>query len=119
VQLRNHPLFEYGHIRSWPPVWVMAQKDQAPQTLKGEVGVLRLVYANPQISNKCYLVIQHEDMRYVGCVIFDKRSSCRQMIEFLRLQTGRRIQEIGDLDVSFTYLFALLTSIFGGVYNAI
>jgi hypothetical protein len=102
VQLREHPAFRYHRVSTWPPVWTKAQKDRPPKTVMGEVGVLNLVYANPQISNKCYLVIQHEDDRYVGCLIFDNKSFCRQITEYLRLQTGRTIEDIGGLDVSFT-----------------
>jgi len=100
VQLRNHPLFSYRRVPTWPPVWTLSRRGEPPEVLHGEIGVLQRAFANPQIPNKCYLVIQHANRKYVGCVIFDNRSFCREMTEFLKLQVGCTVEQIGDLDVT-------------------
>jgi hypothetical protein len=84
---------------NWPPVWVPSNgKD--PMSLRGEVGILSYVHASNGISRKCYLVMEHEGSRYVGCLIFDDPSFCYQVSMLLRTHVGRPIKEIGNLDVS-------------------
>lgn len=80
-------------------MWTCAAKNGA-KTVTGEVGVLTYVYANSRVSNKCYLIIEHEQQKYIGCLIFDDRSFCEQVSLLLRRQVGRTIQAIGDLDLS-------------------
>ena len=104
MKLRDHPLMSRGPIYNWPPVWTQSSRDNTylggTKTLRGEVGVLR--YVNSRISNKCFLVIEHERERYVGCLIFSDLSFCALMRSVLQTHLGRPIQEIGDLDVSHT-----------------
>jgi hypothetical protein len=102
MKLRNHPGMNYRGVHNWPPVWTQA-RNQTVKTLKGEVGVLRYLYANNVLSDKCYLVIDHEHEQYVGCLIFSDRSFCSQICNILRNQIGRSIQDIGDLDISQTF----------------
>jgi hypothetical protein len=46
------------------------------KTVNGEIGVLRYVHANSEVSNKCYLVIDHENEKYVGWIVFDDNAFC-------------------------------------------
>jgi hypothetical protein len=101
MNLRDHPGMNYRGVHNWPPVWTQARKETV-KTLHGEVGVLRYLYANNGFSDKCYLVIDHEQERYVGCLIFSDRSFCTQLCAILRSHIGHSIQEIGDLDISQT-----------------
>ena len=86
---------------NWPPIWTQVT-DNGTKTVKGEVGVLKYVHANTSISNKCFLVIEHDQERYVGCLIFDDQAFCTQIMNMLRAYSGRSITEIGDLEVSHT-----------------
>ena len=86
---------------NWPPVWTQVSEN-GKKTVKGEVGVLKFVHANPRLSNKCFLVIEHQAERYVGCLIVDDLAFCHQITMLLRGQLGRAIAVIGDLDVSHT-----------------
>ena len=88
-------------IHNWPPLWTCAKKNGA-KTVMGEVGVLKYVYANTRVSDKCYLVIEHEHENYIGCLTFDDRAFCAQVSLLLRSQIGRTIETIGDLDLSYT-----------------
>lgn len=101
MKLREHPGMSFHGIPNWPPVWTRSRKETV-KTVRGEVGILTYVFANEQISNKCYLVIDHEQNTYVGCLIFDDSTFCRQIAGFLRAYLGRPISEIGDLDIGHT-----------------
>jgi hypothetical protein len=98
MELRCHPAMAYHGVSNWPPVWT--QRD-GKETTTGEIGILKYVYAHPkQISNKCYLVIEHEKTPYIGCLVFNDPSFCARISAILREQTGRPIKQIGDLDLS-------------------
>ena len=86
---------------NWPPVWTQVTKD-ATKTLRGELGVLKYVHANAKLSNKCFLVIEHEHEKYVGSLIFDDKAFCMQVSALLQRNLGRPIKAIGALDLSFT-----------------
>jgi len=101
MQLREHPLMRHRGSPSWPPVWTQVT-EKGTKTVKGEVGVLRYVHGRPAISNKCFLVIEQQQERYVGCLIFDDLAFCAQITEVLKGHYGRAIKDIGDLDVSQT-----------------
>jgi hypothetical protein len=99
MRLRDHPLMSHRRGSNWPPVWTKVTEN-GTKTVRGEVGVLKFVHANAQLSNKCFLVIEHEREKFVGCLIFDDLQFCAQISMLLRSQSGRSIQEIGDLDIS-------------------
>ena len=99
MELRSHPGMIYRGMANWPPVWT---KRDGNSTMRGEIGVLKYVYANDRVSNKCYLVIDYENMRYVGCLIFNDHSFCTEVSKVLRHHLGRSIKEIGGLDLSHT-----------------
>ena len=66
---RDHPLMRYCGAPSWPPVWVWmgGLGDKYP---KGEIGVFRrLEESYIQPSNKCFLLIDHEESSYMGCLM--------------------------------------------------
>jgi hypothetical protein len=102
MELRNYPGMTFRGICNWPPTWTQPQKNAAPKTRRGEIGVLAYVYANENLSSKCFLVIDHEKERYVGALLFDDIAICRQIALILKTHTGRPIKEIGDLDMSHT-----------------
>jgi hypothetical protein len=99
MELRRHPGMTFHGVSNWPPVWVHYRSDGVKQ-LKGEKGVLRFVHASNGLSNKCHLVMEHENAHYVGCLIFDDVTFCYALAKKLRVYVGRPINEIGDLDLS-------------------
>jgi hypothetical protein len=101
MELRNHPGMSYRGLPNWPPVWTRA-KTGLVKTTKGEVGVLKYVYSNDRLSNKCFLVVDYEKELYVGTLIFGDMALCRQMSSILKSHLGKPIKEIGDLDLSST-----------------
>ncbi len=101
MEFRHHPLLSYHGIPSWPPVWSPAKPREGKQILKGEVGVLMYTLPNCR-AEKCYLVIEHEHVPYVGCLFCSDEAFCTQLASFLQNHRGRTVKEIGDLDLSFT-----------------
>ena len=99
MELRAHPLMSHRSQSNWPPVWTQAIKE-GTKTLKGEVGVLKYVHANTKFSNKCFLVIEDSNEKYVGSLIYDDRNFCAHVIGLLQRNIGRPIRDIGDLDLS-------------------
>ena len=91
----------YRGIGNWPPVWTQTSEDGV-KTLRGEFGILEYVLANPNASDKCFLVMRHEGERYIGCLIFSDQAFCRDIANILRTQIGRSIRAVGDLDVGET-----------------
>jgi hypothetical protein len=101
MELRVHPFMRRRGVPNWPPIWTRPRKE-GNKTTRGEVGILRYVHVKDPISNKCFLVIEHDKEHYVGCLIFDDVAFCSQISNLLRDQVGRPVKEIGDLDLSYT-----------------
>ena len=68
----------------------------------GEVGTLRDVWMSDKSRLTIFLAVSFEDRRYVGCMALADAPFCNQLYSVLRAQIGRTIEEIGDLDLSFT-----------------
>ena len=100
-RLRHHPLLNYRRVKNWPPVWTRGTEGIV-QIVKGEVGVLKEVYYDAGKSNKCFLVIDYQLQSFTGCINSPTKAFCTQLTHLLREHIGRSIEEIGDLDVSFT-----------------
>ena len=101
MELRNHPLMSYRGLRSWPPTWSPANPRSNLEPLRGEIGRLKYVLPNTA-SDRCFLIIEHQGHGYIGCLFFQDHAFRSQMVTFFEKQKGRTIQEIGDLDLSFT-----------------
>ena len=84
----------------WPPTWVRTTKDGI-KTITGEVGILIYVHSNPTLSDKCFVVMEHERESYVGTLTFENHAFTRQFCDLLGLNFKRSIKEIGDLDLSY------------------
>jgi hypothetical protein len=101
VELRNHPLISYHGLPSWPPTWSPANPKSDLKSLRGEIGRLKYVLPN-KTSDRCFLIIEHENEAYIGCLFFDDRIFCAQMVTILGNHAGLTVKEIGDLDLSRT-----------------
>jgi hypothetical protein len=55
------------------------------------------------MPTKFYLVIEYQDLRYTGCLMFDEASFCRHMQDVLQTHIGCSIRQIGDLDLDSTF----------------
>src|SRR5919108_3261090 len=94
MKLRDHPLLSYRGLPSWPPAWawVGLKEDKRP---KGEVGILRNVSIPDLVSNRCFLTMEYDNERYMGCLFVSDPSFCSQIYSFLQKYRGSPIQEIG------------------------
>src|SRR5262247_4158689 len=99
--LRKRGLLIITHaFHSWPPVWACTGgvKNQRP---KGEVGILRkIILSRVHPTQRCYLEIDHEGSKYMGCLIIDDHAFCAQIVQLLQDSCNRPIAEIGSLDIS-------------------
>jgi hypothetical protein len=92
---------QYRGIPSWPPVWSLTRTGGA-ETRRGEIGILTHVVPNHALTNRCYLIIEYERERYMGCLLVDNISFCSLVGTLLQEHIGRSIKEIGDLDLGHT-----------------
>jgi hypothetical protein len=99
MQLRFHPALSYRGVPSWPPVWTSRD---GGKTIRGELGILKYVYSSNSVADKCYLVMEHEEHAYVGCLILSDMSFRDAVLKLLRSHQDRQIAEIGGMDVSST-----------------
>jgi hypothetical protein len=91
----------YRTICSRPPVWIQTAKEGG-KSIKGEVGILTKVITGPALHNKCFLVMEYEQERYIGSLLFNDTMFCLAIYKLLKNHIGWSIQEIGDLDLSYT-----------------
>jgi len=92
----------YRGLSSWPPVWIHGGIDWEVKKLKGEVGVLRHVLRHDKLPNKFFLVMEHENEQWMGCLVVADGTFCNQIVDLLKLHVGRSMKEIGDIDLTFT-----------------
>jgi hypothetical protein len=102
MQLRHHPLMSYRGVPNWPPVWVWRGIGENKRP-KGEVGILKNVTPSRLAGrHRCFLVIEYEGATYMGCLLFNEHSFCRQVTKLLFGYCGRSLEDIGALEVSAT-----------------
>ena len=91
----------YRSIPNWPPVWVPRAGNDAG-VIAGEVGMLKNVLYRMGVPTRCHLIVEHNGGEFIGTLLFDDAAFGWQVTQLLTKCTGRTIQEIGDLDLSFT-----------------
>ena len=98
MRLRDHPCMKHRTITTWPPalVWIGGTRDKKP---KGEVGILQDVRRYKASANRCFLVIEHEQELYVGCIHLENRLLCDEIYELLSNEIGQSIASIGVIDI--------------------
>ena len=100
VLLRDHPLFSYHGMHSWPPVWLWMSGGYDRQP-RGEVGILRRVEKSNVLSaNRCFLFIDYEDSSYIGCLLCSDPGFCKSIVRVLEAHLNKTIAQIGGLDIS-------------------
>jgi hypothetical protein len=98
--LRGHPVMIYKRNRSWPPTWLW-RSDNDNTKPKGEVGILRDVIPSTIEPHDRYLM-EHRDAEYIGTLLLSDQAFCRKIFGVLIQNRGKTIQEIGDIDLSYT-----------------
>jgi hypothetical protein len=92
----------YVGYSNWPPLWawIEGKEDKKPM---GEVGILReVIFYKPSVLARCFLIIEYEESRYIGALLFDDLPFCRQVVDLLQACCGQPMKLIGDLDISHT-----------------
>jgi hypothetical protein len=57
---------------------------------------------NDRFDNAVYLKVEIDDRDYLGTLLFDDFGFCYEIYSLLRSCLGCSIQEIGDMDLSYT-----------------
>ena len=100
--LRDHPLFSYRGVRSWPPTWTWTRGLDNTRP-RGEIGILREVVPSHILpADRCFLYIAHEGSEYIGCFLFADTAFCDQIVKLLRAHRNRPVSEIGNIDLKHT-----------------
>ena len=100
--LRDHPLFSYHGMHSWPPVWTWMSGGDNKHP-RGEVGILRRVEKSHALpANRCFLFIDYEDSSYIGCLLCSEHGFCKSIVRVrvLEAHVNKSIAQIGGLDIS-------------------
>src|SRR5262245_16270034 len=103
MELRNHPLMSYRGVCNWPPSWMWrgSPKESQIKNPRGEIGILKEVFLSKvDPKAKIFLIIEHENEEYIGCLIFSDSTFCEQMYAVLSACIGHSTSSIGSLDVS-------------------
>lgn len=99
---RDHPLMTYNGNRSWPPAWLWKAGYDTTHP-QGEVGILKAVLrSHIQPRDRCFLIMEHCGAEYVGALLLSDPAFCEAIIEVLMQHLYETIQEIGDMDLSYT-----------------
>jgi hypothetical protein len=98
--LRDYLSGIYFYCRMWPPAW--AGVASSVQTPRGEVGCLVEVRNSSVNSRRIFLVIEHEGKRFTGYLMFKDDASCERISNLLQVCRGMRIEDIGNLEITFS-----------------
>jgi hypothetical protein len=99
MELRDHRLMSYRGVPNWPPVWVRRKSAAEQQILRGELGILQQVITTEFTCRRSFLLIEHEGLRYMGCLIFSDARFCRPIVKLLRRHCGYSIEYISAIDL--------------------
>jgi hypothetical protein len=102
--LRDHPLMNYRGFKTWPPRW-HARGDGTAPPVKGEIGVLtEVTIYNPTPQNRSspqlFLFMEDHGHQYLAAILFTDAAFCLQIGRMLQQHYGRRLEEIGALELS-------------------
>jgi hypothetical protein len=93
----------YHGVENWPPVWTWrgGMENKKP---RGEIGILRDAFLSRiEPHAQLFLIIEHEDEEYIGCVMFDDGTFCGQVFASLKQHCGKTVVEIGNLDLGHLF----------------
>jgi hypothetical protein len=91
----------YYGMKSWPPVWVNTQTVPIKK-ITGEIGTLVRTAFFPETPKRLFLIMEFENERYMGCLVFSKPGFWQQLSQILHTNAGRSIEDIENLDLSHT-----------------
>jgi hypothetical protein len=96
------PLMTYKDLRRWPPAWLWtAGYDNTDP--RGEIRILKTALRSRiQPHDRCFLIMEHCGAEYIGALLLNDPAFCREIFEVLIQNLGKTIQEIGDIDLSYT-----------------
>ena len=85
-------------LPNWPLAWNKLERGNEEFPVD-QSGLLKYVYANSRLSNRCFLVAEYDNEKYVCSLVFDDKAFCNQVTTLLKRHIGHAIFEIGDLEI--------------------
>ena len=103
MKLRDHPLMTYMGVRSWPPAWLCRGGGDTTYP-QGEVGILKDVMLSTIAPHStCFLIMEHGGAQYIGALLVSEPAFHREICKILFQNCGQTIQDIGEIDISYTF----------------
>lgn len=100
--LRDDPRMNYRGLLNWPPKWVRRRGAGEIAPPRGEIGVLKnLLLSRVERHPRIYLIIEHENQEYIGCLLFLDSTFRDRIFQVLGKQVGNPIASISKVDASF------------------
>jgi hypothetical protein len=91
----------YCGLSIWPPRWSPVEAP-GQKVIWGELGTLKRVAYSAMAPHACHLFIEYQGREYLGTLLMDDATFCRQLYYILQYHTTRSIEQIGVLDLSYT-----------------
>lgn len=85
--------------RQWPPTWLTVTLISPPAPA-GQVGILINAHPSRINSRRIFVWIEHDQVRYLGIIDLEDGELCQRLIELLQRNYGKKIQEIGDMEIA-------------------
>ena len=99
---RDHPLISYHRVPSWPPTWLWRGGNDTTNP-NGEIGILKdVIPSTIEPYDRCFLVMEYCDAEYIGALLLSDTAFCREIFGVLVQNRGKTIQEIGNINLSYT-----------------
>jgi hypothetical protein len=90
----------YQGAPNWPPSWTW-RAGPTIRRIHGEVGTLKeVVRGTTRPMDRIFLIIQLDENEYLGTLLFEDLSFCRQIYTLLLSYCGHPLSEIGDPGLS-------------------
>jgi hypothetical protein len=99
MKFRDHPLMTCRGAPNWPPQWLGIEGNASFPT---DPGIVKHVITDSRDDKKCFLIVEHDGVGYVGLLRFDNSMVCSRISKILKKFTGRSITEIGNLDLTLS-----------------
>jgi hypothetical protein len=89
----------YRGVPNWPPAWTW-RSGSTIRRVRGEIGALKeIVPSGIRPMTQFFMIMEFHNCEYMGAMLFEDASFCRQIFFLLKPYCGRPLNEIGDLEL--------------------
>jgi len=69
---------------------------------RSEIGILLQVTRRNDTADRCFVLMKYHNELYMGCLMVDDITFCKEIFRLLQSHIGYSIKEIGGIDLSHT-----------------